>query len=564
MSFDLLIGLAKLLISHTKGMILIKLLLVQLFRFFSQQFYAVMEFSKPWFQFNHKIIILTIAFVLNKNLDPSYGIIQVNWINFFLNETIQPDGSRKKEKKVIPLTFQSAELDSYWNDEKLNFAFTNTYLDYKDTKRKSKVKFFVDDSYFLELQASVSKKTNFYIQRNQAAYQDDFIQFGQEREETFFAVSNINRYDDNYVASLGYLAAVYIRFDNRYDIYSIKNYSLFDFLGEVGGLYGSLAAMGCFVVQFFCSKMFKSDMMKKIYQVRKDPMEDEITTQQKEKENIGQKFKRKFSIRNIYNKDQRKNIDQHRENVMQILNLNKTGIGMSPIMQNISSSQSLSEFREQQNENNYKLELVDKLDGKNRIHNTEERENQTYRINVLNIEDPDIKHQDNFLSDSVSLNPPSLLQKFSYSSPMIQQEGIVAKTKQKLIDLKDKIDILSKNQKKNLVRMLSKHFNQKVKENKIGKSMQNKDNLDEEDVNELLVSFIHRTRFLYGTKKILDYIFRCFCLRKLSKLRFDEQNKAHYMFKKAFEKFEEVQVNLASNVKSEKQNAAQILKIQFD
>eukprot|EP00347_Sterkiella_histriomuscorum_P002468 403368032 len=546
-----------------------------------------------------------IAFVLNKNLDPSYGIIQVNWVNFFLSDTIQPDGSRKKEKKVIPLTFQRcgldlfnytdkntikifgitdyycidndsyqfqggfydenfeyieikvfkcqngsslfhnttcksrAELDSYWNDEKLNFAFTNTYLDYKDTKRKSKVKFFVDDSYFLELQSSVTKKTNFYIQRNQAAYQDDFIQFGQEREETFFAVSNINRYDDNYVASLGYLAAVYIRFDNRFDIYSIKNYSLFDFLGEVGGLYGSLAAMGCFVVQFFCSKMFKSDMMKKIYQIRKDPKEDDIVTQQKEKENNGQKFKRKFSIRNIYNKDQKKNIVQHKESVLQILNLNKTGVGMSPIMQNISSSQSLSEFREYQNKNIQKLESEDKLHGKNRIHNTEESENSKYRISVLNLEDPEIKPQDNFISDSVSLNPPSLLQKFSYSSPMIQQEGIVAKTKQKLIDLKDKINILSTNQKKNLVRMLSKHFNQKVKENKIGKSMQNKDNLDEEDVNELLVSFIHRTRFLYGTKKILDYIFRCFCLRKLSKLRFDEQNKAHYMFKKGKKKLEQ-------------------------
>ena len=79
------------------------------------------------------------------------------------------------------------------------------------------------------------------------------------------------RYDDNYDPSIGYIAAIYLRFDNRYDLYSIKNYSLFDLLGDIGGLYGSLFAIGTALVGFMSSKLFKSDIMKKIYQIRKEP-----------------------------------------------------------------------------------------------------------------------------------------------------------------------------------------------------------------------------------------------------------------------------------------------------
>ena len=79
------------------------------------------------------------------------------------------------------------------------------------------------------------------------------------------------RYDDNYDSSLGYLASVYIRFDNRFDIYSIHNYSLFDLLGELGGFYGSLSAIGSYLVSLICSKLFKADIMERIYQVRKEP-----------------------------------------------------------------------------------------------------------------------------------------------------------------------------------------------------------------------------------------------------------------------------------------------------
>jgi len=58
---------------------------------------------------------------------------------------------------------------------------------------------------------------------------------------------------------------VYLRFDNRYDIYQVRNYSIFEFLGDVGGLYGALSGLGIVFVGLIGSKLYTSDILKRIY-----------------------------------------------------------------------------------------------------------------------------------------------------------------------------------------------------------------------------------------------------------------------------------------------------------
>ena len=65
---------------------------------------------------------------------------------------------------------------------------------------------------------------------------DDLIQFGQSESLTFHQVNSIRYYDAAYTEADGYIAAVYMRFDNRYDIYSRYVYSILDLLGDLGGL----------------------------------------------------------------------------------------------------------------------------------------------------------------------------------------------------------------------------------------------------------------------------------------------------------------------------------------
>ncbi|CDW90841.1 UNKNOWN [Stylonychia lemnae] len=264
----------------------------------------------------------------NKTLDPNYGYLQVNQVIYYLSDELLEDGSRKRKKQILPLNFVFCQetlfnytkkqellalgineyfclqedqdyrlqggyyqeiyeyleiklfkcqnktlndscypiemIDEYFQDEELNFAFTNTYFDYRNSSNKSKNKVFIDDSFYLEIESTRNKKANFYIQKQEASYQDDYIQFGQERNEHFFQVQNIQRFDDNYSPQSGILAAVYIRFDNRYDIYQIKNYAILEFLGDIGGLYGALSVIGIIL-----SLMYRGKRGLKIQRIKK-------------------------------------------------------------------------------------------------------------------------------------------------------------------------------------------------------------------------------------------------------------------------------------------------------
>ncbi|CDW89821.1 UNKNOWN [Stylonychia lemnae] len=161
------------------------------------------------------------------------------------------------------------KIDEYFERESFNFAFINTYFDFNDYDSKDVIKKFIDDSFFLELEAQKIKKSNIYIQLQQAETQDSYLQFGQFNALEFHQISNQRSYDDGYSDLEGYIAAVYMRFDNKYDRYSRKIYSILEFLGDIGGLYRSLFTIGFLIVGQIASHLFFSDLMHKIYQVRK-------------------------------------------------------------------------------------------------------------------------------------------------------------------------------------------------------------------------------------------------------------------------------------------------------
>ena len=49
-------------------------------------------------------------------------------------------------------------------------------------------------------------------------------------------MQNIRTYEDSYNPEDALLAAVYIRYDQRYNTYNRKVYSIMELLGDVGGL----------------------------------------------------------------------------------------------------------------------------------------------------------------------------------------------------------------------------------------------------------------------------------------------------------------------------------------
>ncbi len=78
-------------------------------------------------------------------------------------------------------------------------------------------------------------------------------------------VSNIRSYDDKISGDDGQIASIFIRFDQRYYIYSRQVYSILNMLGDVGGLQQALYMIGLIMLSYFTKRLFVSQLLKELY-----------------------------------------------------------------------------------------------------------------------------------------------------------------------------------------------------------------------------------------------------------------------------------------------------------
>ncbi|CDW74033.1 UNKNOWN [Stylonychia lemnae] len=507
------------------------------------------------------------AFQLNnKTLDPRYGHLSVNQVKYYISDEVLEDGTRKRLKKLSPLNFTFCQddlfnytnkqelmtlgineyfclkdqdytlqggyydevyeyleiklykcqnksdndscypiemIDQYFLDEELTFAFTNTYLDYRNSSTKSKNKLFIDDSFYLEIDSSRNKKANLYVQKQEASYQDDYIQFGQERNEEFFQVQNIQRFDDNYSPQSGVLAAVYIRFDNRYDIYQVKNYAFLEYLGDIGGLYGALSGIGIIFVSFFSQRMYISDILKRIYQVRKSPLklESEIQRQQRKSDPDNKKLQRRFTLRQYHQYSSQK-LKQEQSNTAQ-----QTTVKIDCEAQSQDSIQ--KKYQQQDKVGNGSYSSIEKSTDEQKQTSMKVLQNEKFNKS-------DNENQIKYNDKPQRRAPSNSLKMIKIDSAQLRRSKTSAFEDQKFQSVV--IDT------------------PKDREQNVAKQLDEKTQLTFKDLEEVILSIIHRTQFKYGIKKMIDYMFRCICLRRKQSLRFDKQNKVHYLFRKGKKK----------------------------
>ena len=156
-----------------------------------------------------------------------------------------------------------ATIDNWVNSQTLSFAFINSVFlidQYFPT-----IKSYVDDSLFFELNADLTKKADFYVQQSEADTTDQVLAFGDPLTTLFANVENIRNYEGIYKPTSGYVAAVYIRYDKGYDIYTRTVYGILDWLSDMGGLAGSLMAIFGLFVTYFANRLFVSKIVQRVY-----------------------------------------------------------------------------------------------------------------------------------------------------------------------------------------------------------------------------------------------------------------------------------------------------------
>ncbi|TNV82719.1 hypothetical protein FGO68_gene2428 [Halteria grandinella] len=177
-------------------------------------------------------------------------------------------------------------IDNYFRKQTFNFAFINNQFTTDDYEKP--VHPFIDDQLFFEIDPSVSKKANFYIQNAEASLEDTLLQLGWSNDINFHQVSNVRYYDDDYNSADGFVIAVFIRADKMYDSYSRQVTDILTLLGDVGGLQEFFMMIGGLLTSFIASKLFMSSIVKKIYHIRKyENIDYEATKAQQSSSGLG-------------------------------------------------------------------------------------------------------------------------------------------------------------------------------------------------------------------------------------------------------------------------------------
>ncbi|TNV83530.1 hypothetical protein FGO68_gene1497 [Halteria grandinella] len=121
-------------------------------------------------------------------------------------------------------------IDNYFRKQTFNFAFINNQFTTDDYEKP--VHPFIDDQLFFEIDPSISKKANFYVQNAEASLEDTLLQLGWSNDINFHQIQNVRYYDDDYNSADGFIIAVFIRADKMYDSYSRQVTDILTLLGE--------------------------------------------------------------------------------------------------------------------------------------------------------------------------------------------------------------------------------------------------------------------------------------------------------------------------------------------
>jgi len=134
---------------------------------------------------------------------------------------------------------------------------------------------------FWDLVPSLRKRTDIFIRKNEAEFEDKYFQLGFPQEHEFFQV--VERTDSFEAESDdGDILSLYFRYDKTSDIYERQIFSFAELLGQAGGFYGALFAGGSLLIFIFSERLFVSSVLKKIYQID-TWQEREMLTKKKEK-----------------------------------------------------------------------------------------------------------------------------------------------------------------------------------------------------------------------------------------------------------------------------------------
>ncbi|CAI2359077.1 unnamed protein product [Moneuplotes crassus] len=207
-----------------------------------------------------------------------------------------------KLRKCVSGSCKSAtDLENLIKDSRFSIAIVNTVVDLKNYGKP--IQYMIDDGLFWELTPGIRKKTDVFVRKNDASFEDNYVQLGFPEEKEFYqVVDSSDRFEAE--SSSGDLLSIYFRFDKTSDIYERKIYSLGELIGQAGGFYTVLALFGSILLFIFSERLFVSSILSRIYQI------DRWQEHERLDKNLRSKNQKEISKKNIQYREDGRSIKQ--------------------------------------------------------------------------------------------------------------------------------------------------------------------------------------------------------------------------------------------------------------
>ena len=179
-----------------------------------------------------------------------------NYIEFGLNKCVNATSS---------VTWKTTtEIEDVMKEARFSLAIENTVVNMKDYHNG--IQKIIEDGLYWELVPSMRKKADIFIRKNEAVFEDSYVQLNYPDRSNFYQVVE---HSDSFEAETdeGDILSIYFRFDKTSDIYERQVYSFAELIGQAGGFYGALLGIGALMISLFTERLFISSILRRIYQI---------------------------------------------------------------------------------------------------------------------------------------------------------------------------------------------------------------------------------------------------------------------------------------------------------
>lgn len=187
------------------------------------------------------------------------------------------------------------EIKTVLSDARFEVAIIDSYVDNSDYV--SPIKTLIQDGLYWDIVPSVDVRGEIYVAHNHAVFQDNYIQFYNNREVSFYSISSEKSLKME--SSDHLMLEVFISVDSLETTTERRIYSFGDFLAQSGGVYGfliiignkliALNNIGSSFISVFTDRLYASSLLKRIYQI--DTFKDDFKLRKPKKNKTNLNFK---------------------------------------------------------------------------------------------------------------------------------------------------------------------------------------------------------------------------------------------------------------------------------